>query len=191
MRQKLGLACALIHRPQLLLLDEPTAGVDPLTRQDFWQLIIRLLAEGVGVVVSTPYMDEAIRCNRLGFMVAGRLLATGSPRDLVAPFAGRVLELKAQPKRLAHQICQADPDVEDVAAFGEMLHVRLRGEVAEGGVLERLPSAMIAAGVQVHGLRPVAASLEDAFIAILQRAAGLAAPDAAPADVAAAEVRRG
>ena len=99
MKQKLGLACALIHRPPLLLLDEPTAGVDPVTRQDFWQLIIRLLSEGVGVVVSTPYMDEAVRCTRLGFMVAGRLLTTGSPRELVSPLAGRILELARTPKR--------------------------------------------------------------------------------------------
>ena len=85
MKQKLGLACALIHRPPLLLLDEPTGGVDPVTRQDFWQLIIRLLAEGTGVLVSTPYMDEAVRCSRLGFMVTGRLLTTGSPRELSEP----------------------------------------------------------------------------------------------------------
>src|SRR5574337_542253 len=75
MRQKLGLASALVHRPQVLLLDEPTAGVDPVTRQDFWQLIIRLLSqEGVGVIVSTPYMDEAARCSRVGFMYGGRIL---------------------------------------------------------------------------------------------------------------------
>lgn len=177
MKQKLGLACALIHRPPLLLLDEPTGGVDPVTRQDFWQLIIRLLAEGAGVLVSTPYMDEAVRCSRLGFMVAGRLLKTGSPRELVAPLAGRILELKAQPKGLAHHVCQADPDVEDVATFGELLHLRLRGEHPgmeapprreADRVIERLPQAMAAAGIQVHYLRPIAPSLEDVFISTLQ-----------------------
>jgi len=194
MKQKLGLACALIHRPPLLLLDEPTGGVDPITRQDFWQLIIRLLAEGAGVLVSTPYMDEAVRCSRLGFMVAGRLLATGSPRELVAPLAGRILELKAQPKDLAHRVCRADPDVEDVATFGELLHLRLRGErpaenahpqqeAGEGRAIfpqdtmstgamdnipERLSGAMAAVGVRVHYLRPVAPSLEDVFISTLQ-----------------------
>jgi len=190
MKQKLGLACALIHRPLLLLLDEPTGGVDPITRQDFWQLIIRLLSEGAGVVVSTPYMDEAVRCSRLGFMYAGRLLITGSPRELVAPLAGRILELRAQPKKLACQICQADPDVEDVATFGELLHLRLRGDGSEETSLlhasteaarsprptteplERLAGALAAAGVQVHGLRPIAPSLEDIFISTLQSAAG-------------------
>ncbi len=172
MKQKLGLACALIHRPRLLLLDEPTGGVDPITRQDFWQLIIGLLGEGVGVVVSTPYMDEAVRCTRLGFMAAGRLLTTGSPRDLVSSLAGRILELKAQPKGLARQACQTDPDVEDVASFGELLHLRLREEAAQAtiGVVERLPRVLAAAGVQVQGFRPIAPSLEDVFISLLQGA---------------------
>lgn len=184
MRQKLGLACALIHRPQLLLLDEPTGGVDPITRQDFWQLIISLLTQGAGVVVSTPYMDEAVRCGRLGFMVGGRLLTAGTPRELVAPLADRILELKAEPRSLALQICQADPDVEDVATFGELLHLRLRSEVASApstqaevgfnrpsdDVTGRLLRAMAAAGVQEHYFRPIAPSLEDVFISTLQHA---------------------
>ena len=98
MKQKLGLACALIHEPKVLLLDEPTGGVDPVTRQDFWQLIIRVLADGAAVIISTPYMDEAVRCSRLGFLHHGRLLVQGAPRELTAPLAGRVLELAAQPK---------------------------------------------------------------------------------------------
>ena len=170
MKQKLGLACALIHRPPLLLLDEPTGGVDPITRQDFWQLIIRLLAEGAGVLVSTPYMDEAVRCSRLGFMMAGRLLTTGSPRDLLSPLAGRILELKARPRDLAHRVCQADPDVEDVATFGELLHLRLRCARPDeaSGVIERLLRSLAAAGVGVHYLRTIEPSLEDVFISTLQ-----------------------
>lgn len=172
MKQKLGLACALIHRPPLLLLDEPTGGVDPVTRQDFWQLIIRLLGEGVGVVVSTPYMDEAVRCTRLGFMAAGRLLTTGSPRALMHPLAGRIVELRAFPKVSALRICQADPGVEDAATFGESLHLRLRIEAAQDirSTLERLAGALAGATVQVQDLRPVAPSLEDVFIATLQGA---------------------
>jgi ABC-2 type transport system ATP-binding protein len=172
MKQKLGLACALIHRPRLLLLDEPTGGVDPLTRQDFWQLIIRLLAGGVGVVVSTPYMDEAVRCSRLGFMVAGRLLTTGSPRELLAPLAGRVLELKAGPRRIAQRICQADPGVEYVATYGEMLRMHLRGWAGtaqpEEEIKARLSRALADAGVRVDSLRAIAPSLEDVFISTLQ-----------------------
>ena len=181
MKQKLGLACALIHRPPLLLLDEPTGGVDPVTRQDFWQLIIRLLAEGTGVLVSTPYMDEAVRCSRLGFMVTGRLLTTGSPRELVSPLAGRILELRAQPKAIARQVCQADPDVEDVASFGESLHLRLRSAAPQSadGALDRLPRALAAAGAQVDDLRSIAPSLEDVFISLLQSAPRTAASEIA------------
>ena len=172
MKQKLGLACALIHRPQLLLLDEPTTGVDPVTRQDFWQLLIRLMSEGVGVVVSTPYMDEAERCSRLGFMYAGRILTEGSPRELTALLSGQVLEVSAQPMAVAQKICLADPDVEDVVAFGDRLHLRLRAGIAaqgEEGPLARLHQALVSAGVQLSALRATPPSLEDVFIALLER----------------------
>jgi len=169
MKQKLGLACALIHSPRLLLLDEPTTGVDPVTRQDFWQLIIRLLSEGVAVVVSTPYMDEAARCNRLGFMHHGRILMQGGPRELASLLSGRVLMLIAQPKLKAREMCSADPDIEDVAAFGERLHVRLRAGAPTTGpdsVLDRLTASLLAAGVQINELRAIPPSLEDVFIAL-------------------------
>jgi ABC-2 type transport system ATP-binding protein len=167
MKQKLGLACALIHRPRVLLLDEPTGGVDPVTRQDFWQLIIRVLAEGAAVLVSTPYMDEAARCNRLGFLTNGRLLVEGAPRELTAGLAGRVLELAARPKEAARRAAQADPDVEDVIAFGDRFHLRTRSGAAEA-LLARLPRAVTAAGANLERLRPAAPSLEDVFIALLQ-----------------------
>ena len=94
MRQKLGLAAALVHSPKVLLLDEPTTGVDPVTRQDFWQLIIRLVAEeGVAVLVSTPYMDEAGRCGRVGFMRLGKVLVEGEPDVLRATLTGRIIEV--------------------------------------------------------------------------------------------------
>jgi ABC-2 type transport system ATP-binding protein len=165
MKQKLGLACALVHRPRVLLLDEPTGGVDPVTRQDFWQLIIRVLAEGAAVIVSTPYMDEAARCNRVGFMNGGRLLVEGPPRELTAALAGRVLELAAQPRDVARRLAEADPEVEDVVTFGDRFHLRVR---AAEGPLARLPQALTAAGATLERLRPVAPSLEDVFIALLQ-----------------------
>ena len=104
MKQKLGLASALVTRPRVLLLDEPTTGVDPVTRQDFWQLIIRLVSapqeaevQGVCVLISTPYMDEAARCHRVGFMSQGRIIAEGSPGQLRARLNGRILELRGDP----------------------------------------------------------------------------------------------
>jgi ABC-2 type transport system ATP-binding protein len=165
MKQKLGLASALIHRPKVLLLDEPTGGVDPVTRQDFWQLIIRLLSEeGIAVIVSTPYMDEAVRCNRLGFMYAGQILTQGTPRELTASMGGHILELAATPKEKARAISLADPDVEDALAFGDRLHLRVR--VAEA-VMGRLPGALESAGVAVSRIRPIPPTLEDAFISLL------------------------
>ncbi|MCS7055955.1 MAG: ABC transporter ATP-binding protein [Thermoflexales bacterium] len=169
MKQKLGLACALIHEPKVLLLDEPTTGVDPVTRQDFWQLLIRVLAQGTAVVVSTPYMDEAARCNRIGFMHSGRLLVEGTPRELAAMLNGRVLELIAQPKDRARRVAQADPAVEDVLTFGDRFHLR----VAEpAGPLARLPAALAEAGVTVTRLRAIPPSLEDVFISLLAQPDG-------------------
>jgi len=168
MKQKLGLACALVHEPKVLLLDEPTGGVDPVTRQDFWQLIIRVLGEGTAVIVSTPYMDEAARCSRLGFMHSGRILIEGPPRELAASMAGRVVELAAHPKDAAMRVARADPDVEDVLTFGDRLHLRVR---SPDGPLSRLPEALAAARVQVDRLRPIPPSLEDVFISLLAASA--------------------
>ncbi len=106
MRQKLGLAVALVHSPKVLLLDEPTTGVDPVTRQDFWQLIIRLVAEeSVAVLVSTPYMDEAGRCARVGFMRLGKILLEGNPDVLQAKLKGRILEVHGEPLTLLPRYC--------------------------------------------------------------------------------------
>jgi len=164
MKQKLGLACALVHQPKVLLLDEPTGGVDPVTRQDFWQLLIRVLSQGAAIVVCTPYMDEAARCSRLGFMHSGRLLVEGAPRELTAGLVGHVLELAAHPKDTVRQVAAADPDVEDVLTFGDRFHLRVKS--AEGA-LARLPAALADANATVERLRPIAPSLEDVFISLL------------------------
>jgi ABC-2 type transport system ATP-binding protein len=165
MKQKLGLACALIHEPRVLLLDEPTGGVDPVTRQDFWQLLIRVLTRGTAVIVTTPYMDEAARCHRIGFMAGGRVLVEGAPRELTQRLAGHVLELGAEPRKQARDIARQDPDVLDVQTFGDRLHLRVADAAA---VLARLPAALAADGVAVERLRPAAPGLEDVFIALLQ-----------------------
>lgn len=169
MKQKLGLACALVHEPKVLLLDEPTGGVDPVTRQDFWQLLIRVLSQGTAVIVCTPYMDEAARCNRLGFMHSGKILVEGAPRELTASLNGHVLELSAHPKDTAKRIAQADPEVEDVLTFGDRFHLRV---TASDGPLARLPAALAHAGVTVERLRPIAPALEDVFISLLAQGKG-------------------
>lgn len=168
MKQKLGLATALIHRPKLLLLDEPTGGVDPVTRQDFWQLIGRAVAQdGLAVLVSTPYMDEASRCTRLGFLQNGRLLAEGSLQQLTAPLQGRILEFSATPRAAARLTAQSNPAIEEVQPFGDRFHCRLRPGTLDN-VLTRLPDQFAAANVTLHHLRPIAPTLEDVFINLLR-----------------------
>jgi ABC-2 type transport system ATP-binding protein len=168
MKQKLGLAAALVHRPGVLLLDEPTTGVDPVTRQDFWQLIIRLSGQGeVAVLVSTPYMDEAARCSRVGFMERGRLLVEGAPGALRLQLEGRVLELQGEPLPLLRRFARADPGVEDAQMFGDRLHLRVRAGAA-GDVADRLKTGIPDQGGRVDRLRPIPPQLEDLFIALLE-----------------------
>jgi ABC-2 type transport system ATP-binding protein len=168
MKQKLGLAAALVHRPQVLLLDEPTTGVDPVTRQDFWQLLIRLVAEqDVAVLVSTPYMDEAARCQRVGFLRQGQLLVEGAPEALRQRLDGRILELYGQPLALLRRVAQADPQVEDAQMFGDRLHLRVQPGALQPA-LDRLSQAIPAAGGQLSQARPIPPGLEDVFIALLE-----------------------
>ena len=172
MKQKLGLAAALIHRPQVLLLDEPTTGVDPVTRQDFWQLILRLAAEdSIAVLVSTPYMDEAARCTRVGFLQRGRLLIQGPPEKLRLRLEGRILELHGEDLPRLRMLVKNDPDVEDAQMFGDRLHLRVRPDRAEA-VQARLQVLLAREGVAEYRLRGVAPQLEDLFIAMLETTRG-------------------
>jgi ABC-2 type transport system ATP-binding protein len=172
MKQKLGLAAALVHRPRVLLLDEPTTGVDPVTRQDFWQLIIRLAAQdGIAVLVSTPYMDEAARCHRLGFMFAGRLLKEGTPAELRRLLDGQIVELIGQPLPRLRHLIRADPDVLDAQMFGDRLHLRVRAKVLDE-VIARLGSALPLQNVEISDLRPIPAQLEDVFMALVEQSNG-------------------
>ncbi len=180
MKQKLGLASALVARPRVLLLDEPTTGVDPVTRQDFWQLVIKLVSlshtvrgdrgEGeVSVLISTPYMDEASRCHRVGFMKNGKIIAEDTPSNLRARIKDRVLELRGSPLNLLRHISRQDEDVEDVQAFGDRLHLRV-GENKAQAVLSRLKLRINNEGGQVDELRAVNPVLEDVFIALSEDA---------------------
>jgi ABC-2 type transport system ATP-binding protein len=164
MKQKLSLACALIHRPRVMLLDEPTGGVDPVARQEFWRLLYTLLAEGSAILISTPYMDEASRCHRVGLMNHGRLMAEGTPHEIVRPLVGHLLELAATPQRAARQIASDFPGVADVQVFGDRLHLRADDPAS---VTERLPGALTDAGITVTHLRPTEPTLEDVFTELL------------------------
>ncbi len=164
MKQKLGLAIALVHRPKVLLLDEPTGGVDPVTRQDFWQLIIRIVRqEGVAVLISTPYMDEASRCTRVGFVNRGRLIMEGAPGAITTRLNGRIVELAGEPRDKLRHLAQADADVEDVQVFGDRLHLRVKAQSAER-VMTRLPETLRLRGGNVQRIRSIPPTLEDVFI---------------------------
>jgi ABC-2 type transport system ATP-binding protein len=165
MQKKLGLATALIHSPRVLLLDEPTGGVDPVARQEFWHLLIGLLRRGSAVLVSTPYMDEAMRFNRVVFMNRGRALLDGQPRQLLSRLEGRILELSAEPQSIARVVAAADPDVEDVQSFGDRLHLRVR---ESEGPMTRLPGELLTAGIAMTDLKGVEPTLEDVFIHLLE-----------------------
>ena len=164
MKQKLGLASALVTRPQVLLLDEPTTGVDPLTRQDFWQLIMRIVAqEGMAVILTTPYMDEAVRCHRLGFMRRGRIIAEGTPSELRGTLSGRVLELQtSEPMRLTEKAVHI-AGVEDARAFGDKIHLRVAPGTA-GLVMQTLKRDFQLSNEP----RLITASLEDVFISLAE-----------------------
>jgi ABC-2 type transport system ATP-binding protein len=165
MKQKLALACTLIHRPQLLLLDEPTTGVDPVARREFWGILYRLLAQGVTILVSTPYMDEAERCSRVGFLSAGRLLTVGTPQELKRAYPFEVLELRVRPLRPAMAPAQEIGGVLDVQVFGEALHLVVEDAEATLGPVR---SSLEGAGLTILNLRKIVPTMEDVFMALLQ-----------------------
>lgn len=167
MKQKLALACTLVHSPRLIVLDEPTTGVDPVARREFWKLLGEFLSQGITIIMSTPYLDEAERCSRVALLTEGRLLALDTPRALRASLPGRMFEVMAADHRRALSLLEPLAGVTSVQLFGERVHVR----VADGdpGVESRLHSILQQAGITAH-VRPVAASLEDVFVTRLGEA---------------------
>ncbi len=169
MKQKLGLASALVTRPKVLLLDEPTTGVDPVTRQDFWQLLIKLVAgdgsDSVTVIISTPYMDEAARCHRIGFMKKGKMIAEGTPGELRGLLKDRIVELRGEPLHLLKQITAEQAGVEDVHSFGDRLHIRVEAHQSEN-VIQNLQQVIPARGGTFYDARSIPTVLEDVFIAL-------------------------
>ncbi len=165
MRQKLALCAALIHRPEVLFLDEPTIGVDPVSRRDFWLLIYQLLEQGLTLLVSTPYLDEAERCHRVGLMDHGRLIACDNPVGLRRLVPGTLLELRGPAPEAASAVVRRLPGVKEAQVFGNTLHLVVADAEHD---LPRLQAALQAAGHPEVHLRTILPSLEDVFVTLLR-----------------------
>lgn len=167
-RQRLALGCAILHEPAILFLDEPTGGVDPLSRRQFWRLIDALSAGGVTVLVTTHYLDEAERCHRVALLHAGALAAIGTPAEVKGVFAGRpILEIRSPDPVAVMRALDAMEDVEKTSLFGTAVHAVFRSEGITPALLDR---RLRDAGFAVESIEPVAPSLEDVFLDVVERA---------------------
>lgn len=159
MKQKLALAAGLMHKPQIFCLDEPTTGVDPVSRREFWQTLYRLNQEGMTIVVSTPYMDEAELCHRIAFMHNGKIVACDSPQLLKQSFPHKVLELHANSKTVKQHL--ASDTFIDINAFGDKYHLVVDNVNASISLVQ---AKLAAAGVEIATLREIEPTLEDVFV---------------------------
>src|SRR5712692_3997023 len=182
MKQKLALACTLVHEPELIVLDEPTTGVDPVSRREFWKLLSEFLSQGITIVMATPYLDEAERCARVAFLSEGRLLALDRPAALRSALPGQLYEVIAREHRRVIDVLKQIPGIAAVQMFGERAHVRIdpmahsvgsgfsRTTTTTDDTPQLLTSRLRAAGLDVTSVRPIPTSLEDVFIARLNEA---------------------
>lgn len=166
MQKKLALACTLVHRPEVLLLDEPTTGVDPISRREFWNILTELHLDGTTIMVSTPYMDEAERCSRVGLMFTGKLVVCDTPQNIRNRLEGDVIELYSEDWQSARERVAGLPGVREVQTYGESLHL-----VVDAGE-KRLPeieSALKKAGVDLRSMRIAPPRMEEAFISLIRK----------------------
>ncbi len=167
MKQKLGLSACLIHQPRILLLDEPTIGVDPISRRDFWLILYDLLQDGSTILLSTPYMDEAERCSRVAFLLDGRVIACGSPDELKAGLGTVILDIRCANARQVQQRLRKEPDLGDAMLFGDRVHIPFPRAVFDlRSALERVRRL----GIEVQQWQVREPSLEDVFLAFARPA---------------------
>jgi ABC-2 type transport system ATP-binding protein len=165
MKQKLALACTLVHEPELILLDEPTTGVDPVSRREFWKLLSEFLSHGITILMSTPYLDEAERCSRVALLHEGHVLASDEPRRLRALMPGRLVEVIGGGASRLVEAVRLMPGVVDAQVFGERIHVTLA--VTTDDAVARFRQALQETPLGGAAVRPVPATLEDVFISQL------------------------
>lgn len=170
-QRRLSFAAALLHQPEVLFLDEPTSGVDPVARQSFWELIYDLADTGIGILATTHYMDEAAFCDRLALMHAGRLAEQGTPDDLLRrPFATPILELHAPDCAACARLLEEWPEVREVIPHAGRLRIRLNAGVDPEALRRRIEQAAAQHGLALEELRQVPPELEDVFVAVLEEA---------------------
>ncbi len=160
MKQKLGLACALIHTPEVLLLDEPTNGVDPVSRRDFWKILYDLLREKITIFLSTAYLDEAERCTRIGLIHAGRILLEDQPALLRRSLDMKMLEIRPDNIRRAAQVLEGVEGIAALSVYGDRIHVGLR----KPDSFDAVSGALESHGIRIESIREIVPSLEDVFI---------------------------
>ncbi len=166
MQKKLALACALVHEPEILLLDEPTTGVDPISRRQLWQLLAKVVQQGKTVLVSTPYMDEAERCNRVSMMDQGKILVSGAPQHLAQEMPFRIIEVKAKPRKLLREIIYQVEEILGWRAVGDRLRLSVT-DPAE--TMEKINQKLTEAGGQISILRESLTHMEDVFIYLVEQ----------------------
>lgn len=164
MKKKLALACTLIHEPPLLLLDEPTTGVDPISRREFWDILTELYLAGTTIVVSTPYMDEADRCSRVGLMYEGEMIVCDTPQNIRGQIEGDLIELKSADWRRAKEILRSMPGVIEIQTYGEALHILVDSQEKRLTMLER---TLAENNVTYRGLRRAPIRMEEAFLSLI------------------------
>ena len=164
MKQKLALSCALIHAPRVLLLDEPTTGVDPVSRKEFWQMLLKLRSDhGITVLVSTPYMDEASWCDRISLVQDGRLLRTDTPDGVCRAYSGKLYAVRCGDMRRLTVALKGSGEVESAFAFGDSFHLTLR----PGATVGALRDGLAAVGLGQVDIREISPSVEDCFMALM------------------------
>lgn len=164
MKKKLALACALVHEPQVLFLDEPSTGVDPVSRRELWVILSEVVQSGVTIVVSTPYMDEAERCHQISFISQGKILTTGTPEELIQQLPFEVLEVKASPRKQIRQIVDSTPGVLDWRPVGDSLRLTVPKNGSSEKVILTLKKSMHKSNLKVTLLRHARQSMEDVFV---------------------------
>ena len=169
MRQKLALACTLIHTPKIILLDEPTTGVDPVSRRDFWRILANLLKTGITIMMTTPYLDEAERCNRVGMMNKGKLMVVDTPKKIKSLMEGTIIEIVCTPIRQAFYVLRNSLDFLDVQAFGDRLNVIVKDKNLD---LPKIENQLKNNGIKIKNWRVISPSLENVFIKLLRKNKG-------------------